>query len=582
MSTVQLGTPPAYHFNENDFFSTQPVYLFNGALYKFMSDGVGNLQSGGGTEQIFIQKSNDQGVTWADITPVSPVKSEGRRGQVFVRSGNRVYCSFVTTNTAPCPWKWFIFDLTSETWAADSATINQGTYAGPDSEIGWGTAVRANGDIVVAWGGSSVTLDTTVAVYTPGSDTWANLGQVAGLSKAQVCGGCLDSTGRAHFLAVAWSGATFGQGTATIQHFTVDGSNVVSAPDLVFTFVAKPDPFFPWIDVGVPVAYHDVTPNQNRLAFALCTRQNVAPFLGNITGITLYIAPEGEVPVWTTTVVNTGENFAQVTIDTSEVCAMAVATLLPVQFSGETQLHLFWTANGSALFSIGTNWNNYMRHLSYTDGVFSGITTEYSEFSERMMGAVYPIIVSQSGNSATIGGHTATIDDALFFSGSTKYQSLALWWMSFVATGSGVALALSCNNPPAGVVAAPYNHSLSASGGTPPYTFALMSGSIPPGLTLNAASGNITGTPTVFGVFTFTIQVTDSAAATASVTCSISIAQTSPYDVSLGGGTGCVPKCVDISAGCRNVESMGPENRGGDPAIIMALLAMLVALEGAE
>jgi hypothetical protein len=197
-----------------------------------------------------------------------------------------------------------------------------------------------------------------------------------------------------------------------------------------------------------------------------------------------------------------------------------------------------------------------------------------------MMGAVYPIIVSQSGSTAQIFGHTATIDDALFFSGSTKYQSLALWAMSFTATGGAApALSLSCSSPPSGVVAVPYNHSLSASGGTPPYTFALVAGSLPPGLTLNAASGDIAGTPTVFGVFSFTVQVTDSAAATASVACTISIAGGAPQ---IAGGTGCVPKCIDISTGCAKVEAMGPEDRGGDPAVLMALLAMLVLVEGAE
>ncbi len=580
MSTVTLSTPPAFHFDENDFFSTQPVYLFGGALYKFMGDGVGNLASGGGTEQIFIQKSTDSGATWTDITPVAPQKIEGRRSQVFVRSGNKVYCSFVTTAVAPCPWQWFIFDLVTEAWLSDSSTIDQGAYSAPDNEIGWGTAVRSTGDIVVAWAGSSSTLDATVGVYTPGGDSWANLGQVAGLAKAQICGGCIDSADRAHFLAVAWSGATFGQGTATLLHFTVDAANVISAVDLVYTFTAKPDPFFPWIDCGVPVNYLDVVPAVRKIAFPLCTRVNAAPFLGNITGITLFIADEAAVPVWSQVVVNTGENFSQVTLDTSEVAAMAVATLLPVQFTGETQLHLFWTSTGFAFSSLGDTWPNFMRHMAYTNGLFSAITTEYSEISERLMGAVYPIIVSNSGTAAVIGGHTPTIDLSLFFSSLTKYDSLALWWMSFTAASSaGDPLTLACNNPPTGVLAVPYLHSLLASGGSPPYSFAITAGALPDGLTLGLSTGVISGTPTLFGIFSFTVTITDGAAATASVSCTISIAQVSALSTSLGGGMGCVPQCVPGFAP-RCVGSMRAKNRGGDPAITMALLAALVVLEG--
>lgn len=65
-------------------------------------------------------------------------------------------------------------------------------------------------------------------------------------------------------------------------------------------------------------------------------------------------------------------------------------------------------------------------------------------------------------------------------------------------------------------------HQIPATGGTPPYTFAITGGSLPPGLTMSAA-GLISGTPTAAGTFTFTVTVTDAAAATASVTCSIVI-----------------------------------------------------------
>ena len=47
-------------------------------------------------------------------------------------------------------------------------------------------------------------------------------------------------------------------------------------------------------------------------------------------------------------------------------------------------------------------------------------------------------------------------------------------------------------------------------GGAAPYTWALASGSLPPGLSLNTTSGLISGTPTQFGTFSFTVRLTDS------------------------------------------------------------------------
>ena len=78
-----------------------------------------------------------------------------------------------------------------------------------------------------------------------------------------------------------------------------------------------------------------------------------------------------------------------------------------------------------------------------------------------------------------------------------------------------------------GTVGVSYSSGLSASGGLPPYTFYISAGSLPPGLTLNAATGAITGIPTMAGTFNFTAEVIDSrnnASGTATSQCSITIA----------------------------------------------------------
>ena len=61
-----------------------------------------------------------------------------------------------------------------------------------------------------------------------------------------------------------------------------------------------------------------------------------------------------------------------------------------------------------------------------------------------------------------------------------------------------------------GVVGAAYSETISAQGGTTPYTFAVFSGALPAGTTLAPSTGIISGTPTTAGTFTFSIKVTDS------------------------------------------------------------------------
>ncbi len=82
-------------------------------------------------------------------------------------------------------------------------------------------------------------------------------------------------------------------------------------------------------------------------------------------------------------------------------------------------------------------------------------------------------------------------------------------------TGTGVAptITITPSTLPNGAAGVPYSQTLTAMGGvTPPYIFAVTAGSLPAGLTLNAATGGISGTPITTGTYSFTITATDSAA----------------------------------------------------------------------
>jgi hypothetical protein len=69
-----------------------------------------------------------------------------------------------------------------------------------------------------------------------------------------------------------------------------------------------------------------------------------------------------------------------------------------------------------------------------------------------------------------------------------------------------------------------YSATLTATGGTGSTAWSVVSGSLPPGLTMTS-SGRISGTPTAVGKFTFTVQALDTGwsgdAATATLTINI-------------------------------------------------------------
>jgi len=108
-----------------------------------------------------------------------------------------------------------------------------------------------------------------------------------------------------------------------------------------------------------------------------------------------------------------------------------------------------------------------------------------------------------------------------------------------------VGLGVTCNNPPNGQVGIAYHHTFLSGGGTAPVTFSISAGSLPPGLSLAAATGIVTGTPTTAGTYAFTVLVTDAGGGSSSVSCSIVIASQSLTIVLYGWKLYRDQPCVD-------------------------------------
>jgi hypothetical protein len=114
-----------------------------------------------------------------------------------------------------------------------------------------------------------------------------------------------------------------------------------------------------------------------------------------------------------------------------------------------------------------------------------------------------------SGTPTTAGTVSAniTVSDA-----TARTATKAL---SITVNPAGTGLSITTATLSAGTVGIAYSQTLAATGGTTPYTWSVSVGTLPAGLTLNTATGAITGTPTTAATASFTVMVTDSATPTA-------------------------------------------------------------------
>ncbi|MDP9055208.1 MAG: Ig domain-containing protein, partial [Acidobacteriota bacterium] len=184
--------------------------------------------------------------------------------------------------------------------------------------------------------------------------------------------------------------------------------------------------------------------------------------------------------------------------------------------------------------------------LTLSCGVSSGVANVAYSSSLIANGGVSPYVftivggsispLSLNGGTGAITGtpltgstlnFTAQVVDS---SGNSGANTVTTACSIVVAPPPPPSMTLVCPSTTTGQVGSVFNSSFVATGGLQPYTFSLPSGFLPAGLSLNAATGAISGTPTVAGAgtATFTGKVVDSTTPTPGTasttgTCSISI-----------------------------------------------------------
>ncbi|WP_216843066.1 Ig domain-containing protein, partial [Granulicella sp. S190] len=178
--------------------------------------------------------------------------------------------------------------------------------------------------------------------------------------------------------------------------------------------------------------------------------------------------------------------------------------------------------NSSSL-APGTQGSAYSSALSATGGT--------APYTWSVTSGNLPAGLTLASGSGTLSGTptangtfaiTVTVTDS---SSPSQSKSVAL---SLVIAPP--ALHLTTSSLPSGTQNSGYSQTLIAIGGTAPYSWSIVSGNLPAGLTLNPATGTLAGTPTASGSFSVTIAVKDSSTTqqTANATLSLTIAAAIP------------------------------------------------------
>ena len=165
----------------------------------------------------------------------------------------------------------------------------------------------------------------------------------------------------------------------------------------------------------------------------------------------------------------------------------------------------------------------------------SGSISLTTSVSSNTTSVQFKVDGNNAGAAVTSAPFSLALNTTTLTNGSHSLTAVASNSAAQTTTSSAVAiivnnphLAITTTSFAAGTIQVSYSATLQASGGTAPLTWSVLSGQIPTGLTLSASSGTISGIPTAAGSFSFTIQVKDSTAATASAGFSLNIATATP------------------------------------------------------
>jgi hypothetical protein len=152
-----------------------------------------------------------------------------------------------------------------------------------------------------------------------------------------------------------------------------------------------------------------------------------------------------------------------------------------------------------------------------TPALSAGFTSTHTGTAAIFVAGMVP---GNYGVTVNGGASTAYVADS---SGVLNLSGGTAGTYAITNSDAQVSLAFGTTTLSDATLSVSYFAQLLGVGGVIPYTWAITSGSLPAGLSLNTGSGVISGTPTVTGTFSFTVRLTDSASTVVTQALSLNV-----------------------------------------------------------
>ncbi|MCD9087349.1 Ig-like domain-containing protein [Stenotrophomonas sp. SY1] len=309
-------------------------------------------------------------------------------------------------------------------------------------------------------------------------------------------------------------GATAVRFGATSASFTVNGANVITATSPAGTPGT--------VDITVTTAGGTSATNASDqfTYIAVPVVSGVSPNTGSTDGGT-NVTITGTDFAGATSVKFGGAFASSFTVNS----ASSITATSPAHSAGTVDVTVT-TAGGTSEISAADRFTYVNAKVPPVAGG-AAVTVAYGSSSNRVTlnltgGAATSVAVATQAlrGTATAVGTTITYTPAASFAGADSFTYTATNAdgtsspATVNVTVSSPTISYAPTSPAPGIAGLPYSHSVAgASGGAGPYTYSLLSGTLPAGMSL-ASNGILSGMSTDVGSFNFTVRAQDSSVGT--------------------------------------------------------------------